>query len=391
MTGKRRKIKCIYQSEDHSICAGCLDRETTCRKQEYLDNQPIRDDAGNAALGQRMERVETLLEKLIENGSQRTGENDALIAPVDVPTLSSTSGSTFVSQSPFMTLLEGSAGQLAEANESMPPPQSTSDSTSSEPASTSQGSSMGKIEKLRRQLAALLPCQEDVDCLSDTSGWWFLRQHIMPYLLAAPEVAEHDLQNSFDVLTVSASHPTVIAKLLLCVAISIEQLRPNIDSQKFRTKVPLRETMENIIILVTATVTSDDELTGTIEGIECLVLLTVYQINAGNLRKSWLTFRRAISVAQLLGLHRVSLKASQDMPDSKEIRPYNLWYQIMRGVDIYYILASLLTLTFTRSAFSLLCSVHHLPQAQHHFCLTTKFPGFQPKTSIINTSARSLA
>ncbi|TVY90647.1 Transcription factor [Lachnellula willkommii] len=140
----------------------------------------------------------------------------------------------------------------------------------------------------------------------------------MPYLLAAPEHAEHDLQNSFDVLTVSASHPTVIAKLLLCVAISIEQLLPNIDSQKFQTKVPLRETMENIITLVTAAVTSDDELTGTIEGIECLVLLTVYQINAGNLRKSWLTFRRAISVAQLMGLHRASLKASQDMPDPKE-------------------------------------------------------------------------
>jgi hypothetical protein len=90
--------------------------------------------------------------------------------------------------------------------------------------------------------------------------------------------------------------------------------------------------MEKIITFVTAAVTSDNELIGSIEGIECLILQTVYQINAGNLRRPWLIFRRAISVAQLMGLHRASLKTSQDMPDSKEARRYSLWYQIMREV-----------------------------------------------------------
>jgi Fungal specific transcription factor domain len=333
LTGKRRKIKCIYQSEVPSICAGCLDKGTTCLSQEYLDVQSIHDDTGNEALAQRLRRVEVLLQKLIENSSQRTEETHATIATVDIITPSSTSATTYASQSPFVSLFGHTVGQQAEANTSMAPPQADLVSASSPPASTSQVFQMGRIEKLQQELAALLPCQEDVDYLSDTSGWWFIRRHIMPHLLGVSEHAEHDLQNPFDVSTVSASHPMIIARLLLCLALSIQQLPPNIiDSQRFHTKVPLREMMEKIITFVTATVTYDDELTGSIEGIECLVLQTVYQINAGNLRRAWLTFRRAINVAQLMGLDRVSLKSSQDMADSKETRRYNLWYQIMRGV-----------------------------------------------------------
>jgi hypothetical protein len=274
-------------------------------------------------LGQRIGRVEVLLEKLLENGSQRTEENRASIG-AGILTPSSTSATNYGSHSPFMSLFDGALGQPAEANTSMPPPHSVSTSN--------QGVAIGRIEKLRRQLAALLPCQNDVDILSATDGFWLLRRHIMPHLLAVPEHGEHDLQNPFDVLAVSVSHPMIIARLLLCIALSIQELPPNFDSQRFQTKVPLREMMEKIITFVTAAVTSDDELTGSIEGIECLILQTVYQINAGNLRRSWLLFRRAISVAQLMGLHRVSLKTSQDMPDSKETRRYDLWYQIMRGV-----------------------------------------------------------
>jgi hypothetical protein len=154
-----------------------------------------------------------------------------------------------------MSLFDGVLGQQAEANTSMPPPQSVSTS--------SQGFPIGRIEKLRRRLAAFLRCQEEVDILSDTSGWWLLRRHIMPHLLAVPEHSEHDLQNPFDVSTVSVSQPMIITRLLLCVALSI-QLPPNFDSRRFQTKVPLREMVEKVITFVTAAVTSDDELTGSI-------------------------------------------------------------------------------------------------------------------------------
>lgn len=49
-------------------------------------------------------------------------------------------------------------------------------------------------------------------------------------------------------------------------------------------------------------VTSNDEMLESLEGLECLVLEGVFHINSGNLRRAWLVFRRAISLAQLTGL-----------------------------------------------------------------------------------------
>lgn len=49
------------------------------------------------------------------------------------------------------------------------------------------------------------------------------------------------------------------------------------------------------------TVTSDDDLSGSIEG--CIILLAECENISGNLRRSWLAIRRAIALAQM-GLHR---------------------------------------------------------------------------------------
>jgi hypothetical protein len=90
--------------------------------------------------------------------------------------------------------------------------------------------------------------------------------------------------------------------------------------------------MERIVDFVTGTVISDDELTGSIEGVECFTLQGLYQIFAGNFRRGWLAYRKAINVAQLMGLHRVSLKTSQEATDPMEARRHYMWFQIMQEV-----------------------------------------------------------
>jgi hypothetical protein len=49
-------------------------------------------------------------------------------------------------------------------------------------------------------------------------------------------------------------------------------------------------------------VTSNDELLHQLEGIECLMLESMYLNNSGKLRRAWLVNRKAISVAQMLGV-----------------------------------------------------------------------------------------
>jgi hypothetical protein len=188
----------------------------------------------------------------------------------------------------------------------------------------------GKLDLLRKQLTNMLPCQADVDfLLSSSHGWWLIQQHMMVHL---PNSIENDSQGLFNVNAVAKGHPITIAKLLLCVAICIQQLAPEIDMSKLQMKSPPREIMSNIVDFLIRNVTSDDDITGSIEGVECLALQGVYEVNAGNLRKSWLSFRKALAISALLGLHRVAVRTSKESPDLKETKRHYLLYQISRGV-----------------------------------------------------------
>lgn len=55
---------------------------------------------------------------------------------------------------------------------------------------------------------------------------------------------------------------------------------------------------------VTKLVTMNDELTSSIEGIECIMMEATIQNHAGKLHQAWRTVRRAAIVGQILGLHR---------------------------------------------------------------------------------------
>ncbi|PYI02088.1 hypothetical protein BO78DRAFT_422889 [Aspergillus sclerotiicarbonarius CBS 121057] len=267
---KRRKIKCI-PSPDISICAGCLERSTPCLSQEYVDD-PAPQHADYSALARRMARVESLLETLMDR-----------MTPSSIPA----------------------------------PPNGSGRQAEVAPLT-------GKLEILRQRLVAMLPCQADLDCLFDSShGWWLVQQHMMSHL--------QDVHGLFDVSVVSKGHPMAIARLLFCLAICIQQLPPDVDLRRLQTTVPLGEIMSSIVDFLVQNVTSDDELTGSVESVECLALQAMYEVNAGNLRRSWLSFRKAISIAQLLGLHRTTVGSSQERRDLTKTTGSHLWYQISRG------------------------------------------------------------
>ena len=53
---------------------------------------------------------------------------------------------------------------------------------------------------------------------------------------------------------------------------------------------------------VADSITSDDDISGSIEGLECLLLQELFYIYTGNLRRAWLSIRRGLAFAQLLNL-----------------------------------------------------------------------------------------
>lgn len=68
--------------------------------------------------------------------------------------------------------------------------------------------------------------------------------------------------------------------------------------------------------------TSDDDLVSNIDGIECLIFQGMLHINAGNPRRGFLSFRRALNIGHLLGIHR---------PTSEVVNASTLWSMLNQG------------------------------------------------------------
>lgn len=81
-------------------------------------------------------------------------------------------------------------------------------------------------------------------------------------------------------------------------------------------------------------VTSNDELIESLEGLECLVLEAVFHLNAGNLRRAWLFFKRAIGLAQLVGLDSGNIVNLMVLDPNSIVSPAIMWYRIV-GQDRY--------------------------------------------------------
>jgi hypothetical protein len=78
-------------------------------------------------------------------------------------------------------------------------------------------------------------------------------------------------------------------------------------------------------------VNSKDEMVGSLEGIECIAMEAMYYVYTGDLHRGWLTMRRAILIAQTMGLHRGirptsvgSMGDDQSSPDSGQ-----LWFNLI--------------------------------------------------------------
>lgn len=100
-----------------------------------------------------------------------------------------------------------------------------------------------------------------------------------------------------------SAHPLRLAKRALQVLICIQQLPPSFDWDSLNVGAPMAETTSRLLNTTTL-VTTNDDLIGYAEGVECLILQACYQSNGGNLRKAWALARRALSLAQMMGIDK---------------------------------------------------------------------------------------
>jgi hypothetical protein len=87
--------------------------------------------------------------------------------------------------------------------------------------------------------------------------------------------------------------------------------------------------MSRFVTAARTWVTTNDEMHGTVDCLVCIILEGVYEMNSGNLRRAWAVFRRAMSVAQLMGLHRSPMPPLKRIDADLDADPEFLWFRIV--------------------------------------------------------------
>lgn len=125
-------------------------------------------------------------------------------------------------------------------------------------------------------------------------------------------------------------HPVLIAKHMLLLASFLQHVHPDLHKDVKDLSESPRAMMDRLADLALGLVTTNDEFLGSIESLECVMIESVYQANIGSLRRSWLAGRRAMSIAQLMGIHRPDHKAQYKVLDPRtRCDPQLMWFRIV--------------------------------------------------------------
>ncbi|KAJ5492006.1 hypothetical protein N7453_010103 [Penicillium expansum] len=263
---KRRKMKCRFDPRIASTsCNGCRRRGSPCISQEFPED--------------------------VENVLMSIGATSGDGASFDGRTRPATpSARTDRSLTPVSTIMETSPHNKSP-EQYLP--------------TTRNDTSQRRYERLSQFLYELLPSRADIESICKSSGHSSILSH---ELLTTPYTTlyQNGLQTPESLLMTPQPnmHPVLIARHMLQLALFLQHLSPDLHKEVKGLSKPPRVLMERLADVANYHVTTNEALIGSIESLECIMLESVYQVNIGNLRRSWVAGRRAMSLAQLMGFHR---------------------------------------------------------------------------------------
>lgn len=205
-----------------------------------------------------------------------------------------------------------------------------------------------KHQALLQTLLAAYPSHSDLRIIGSTGetlAVYLAHEYVTPFHRLQREVAveserlwgkqQKQPQNTAE------THPVLIARQMLMLACVLQHLhvagsamRSSKGSYRKLNNLsrPPRALARRLAKAATTLVTAHERFTsGTIDGLECLWLEAMYHEHNGNLRQSWLTCRRAISAAQLVGLpgygrsHTPQPRSTLQKQDGEALKLQQLW------------------------------------------------------------------
>lgn len=295
---KNRKIRCEFQSPNNSICKFCQERGFDCLSQEYV----AVDGHGTDNVSQRIDDVEKMVSQLLRTKKDRkeqfnrSGRNKR---PDD--------GDQEICG--MRNMQEITSLNLNRSNFSAPSVSSPSQQNLNNSFSLSQ------------YLYSLMP-RNSVTMMILTQANYLQMPFQMFCRLRNTADAE-GLDGPSPLIHASrkpspTSHPVIFAQRLYKLALCMLQLEPTASyGTNNGLQEPVRDASKRLVEIAMKYVTSHDTLMKNLDGLETLILESGYNMRLGNHHAAWLTVRRAIGLAELMGLRK--MKSGDDGAES-------LWY-----------------------------------------------------------------
>ena len=182
-----------------------------------------------------------------------------------------------------------------------------------------------KATKIRQALLPLFLNAELEDQILKSSYWWGPWHQIFPMVFGV----DGNVTSFREFILESKASGSVqkIARALLCLLLTLQESKGFDDylQDHGMTSYPWTNSnsqcgrnIEKTLKVVNKLVLADDELAGTIDGIECLSLLSKLESNKGRVRRAWIATRRGLLFSQLLGLHRRSKTYAPEVAQRRE-------------------------------------------------------------------------
>ena len=189
----------------------------------------------------------------------------------------------------------------------------------------------GQHEELCAALLAAWPSDDALDVILE------IPVEITGYLhglICTPSSSQGQMPPPREILQLppAGSHPVLVARKLLILGSYLQAVPPCSIQSLSHQGINHHDIMSRVVDTARGLVSCDDELVASVEGIECITIESMYHNNAGNLRRAWLTMRRAMLIAQTMGLHRGRDPPSiTKTPELARIRPDHVWLRLVQS------------------------------------------------------------
>ncbi|KAH8646327.1 hypothetical protein BX600DRAFT_477518 [Xylariales sp. PMI_506] len=272
---KRKKVKCTFASASDTTCDYCQRHGKACISQEYPEEAP-------------------------------TPQNGKLQIPAKNP--------------PAKAAAEVKSGNTKPLQEAATPSRGNPPGRASSCSTTLSTTGNGQLHESSQLLHALMPSEADaiiIHGVGQTSPVYFYQINVK---------SQGMLQDKTPRLPPPTSHPILIIRSMLILVVFLQSVHS--DSIATHLSEPPDSIIKRLGDAALGFLANNETLLGNAEGLECLILEGVYHSNTGNIRRAWVVFRRAMLLAQLMGLHRSKSTLEKLHPDNKISAPF-VWFRLV--------------------------------------------------------------